>query len=236
MVIVGKTGEYPFVGFILSSKTHPDRRMEARAYGDKTKVYVLPQIGHEKDNVDYPEVDNYACISAEKISPIIESQKCITNACEESFLRRLQKSVIVGFNGHMCKRCMANIRDGMRPEIAMDSTLFEFRGVPGDARVGGIVYRDGEREFGILGINDSDRLEKRIKAYQLENNLGVYTCIKNTNLDNFVEIPNVTCPEELANYLCSGMILGLEKVISSGVTILRGGNFYTGVCNLPKSL
>jgi IMP cyclohydrolase len=215
-VIIGQTGENPFIGFILASKSHKHRRMETRICGDKTKVYVLPKRGFENDNIEYPEVDNYACISAQNIIRL----KGI-----------LEIPVMIGFNGHMCKRCMANIEDGMKPEIAIDSTLFEFRGAPADARIGGIIYVNGSKQLGILGINDSDKMEKRIKTYPLEKNQGIYTCIKNTDLDNFFNLPKIYNPEELAKYFCRNLISNLEYVISAGACILRDGKFYAGVYN-----
>jgi len=165
LVVIGKTGKDPFVGFVLASGSLPYRKMEARdsKKGDK-KVYILPRAGHEGDNILYPDVDNYAGIIAKKIPLIGELPEEIGGSVLRAVLVDLKKYAMVSFNGHMCKRCMANLEAGMKPEMALDSTLFEFRGLPGDARVGGVVYIEGTNEIGYLGINDLDKMDKRIKA------------------------------------------------------------------------
>ena len=220
LVVIGMTGQNPFMGFVLASKTHNRRRMELRVCDNKFKVYVLPQPGFEKDNIEHPDVDNYACLIAGKVP----------------FLPEEERYRIVGFNGHMCKRCMANLEDGMKPEIAIDSTLFEFRGAPGDARVGGIVYKKNNKPMGIIGINDSDRIEKRIKAYELIDGKGIYTCIKDTGRDSYIKLPEITDSNELASYISNNMMEGLEHVIASGVCILKGNQFEIGVYNKPNNL
>lgn len=234
LVVIGKTGKDLFAGFVLASGSLPYRRMEARCGKDrKKKIYVIPRMGHEEDNIKHPDVDNYACVIGSKISKIKEMPQDITGSVTQEILADLKKYAIVSFNGHMCKRCMANIEDGMQPEIALDSTLFEFRGLKDDARIGGVIYVDEGLEMGFLGINDIDRVEKRIKGYKLRNNLGVYTYVKDTSLEKEVEIPTFDSANDLSRYISTEMIPNAEKVLAGGVCILRKNEFETGFYNTP---
>ena len=217
LVVIGKTGSAPFAGFVLASTTLPYRRMELRnGNPDEKKIHTFPLEGHEADNIKFPDVDNYSCVIAKKIPLPRDSY------------------AIVSFNGHMCKRTMANIEDGMKPFLALDSTLFEFRGLPKDARVGGVVYVESGVEQAFLGINDADKGEKRVKRHVLEENTAIYTFVRDTSLDNIVRIPALADASELAKYIAKEMIPGIEKVIAAGVFILKDGEFETGIYNTPK--
>jgi len=211
LVVIGKTGTDPFVGFVLASGSLPYRRMEIKECLDK-KIYVLPREGYERYNIDYPEVDNYACIIGSKTS--------------------LERPFISGFNGHMCKRCADNIKDGMRPEMALDSTLFEFRGAPKDARIGGVVYFDNENYLGFLGINDRDRMEKRVKGHKLEDNSARLIYVTDTSDERKVEVPYFNNASDLAKFLTQ-IMPGMEKVLAGGVCVLREKEMELGVHNIP---
>jgi IMP cyclohydrolase len=214
LVVVGKSNGSPFVGFLLASRSLPYRKMELIDNNLQKKVVVFPQEGHEEDNLLYPEVDNYSCLIASEI-PVIKKPP-------------IYKKTIVGFNGNMCKRCVGNLKDGMNPFLALDSTLFEFRGAPGDARIGGIVQVFDGCEEAYLGVNDVDSRDKRIKGFSLENNKGFYTCCKNTSLENSVALPSLSSPEELARHIATKMIPGIDCVSATSVLMLREGNFDFG--------
>ena len=125
LVVIGKTGKNPFVGFVLASGSRPYRRMESRIKEKELekRVYVMPREGHESDNIKYPDVDNYACIIGKEIPKISSLPSNIIKKLDRDIeidLIGMKKYAIVSFNGHMCKRCMHNISDGMGPEIALE--------------------------------------------------------------------------------------------------------------------
>ena len=97
--------------------------------------------------------------------------------------------------------------------------------------MGGIVYVDNDKEMGYIGINDIDRMEKRIRGYKLEDNLGIYTHVKNTSLETKIEIPHFDSANDLAKYISTEMVKDMEKVLAGGVCILEGKEFKTGIYN-----
>jgi len=215
-VVVGKTGNDPFVGFILASKSLRNRRLEIRRCENSEKIYVFPARGFELDNINYPEVDNYACVISEQVP-------------------NPQSRLLVGFNGHMAKRCAHNILDGMNPFLALDSTLFEFRGSRGDARVGAVVYASPAGEVAAyFGINDIDRMEKRVKKINLESNRASYLCVSDTSQENLTDIPQDVSSDQLADFIANGMIPNLEKLIAVGVCVLRKNGQDLSVYNTFK--
>lgn len=233
MVVIGKTGKDPFVGFVLASGSLPYRKMEKSKDG-KAKVYVLPREGHESDNVTHPDVDNYACIIGQSIPKIRQIPSGIDNINLQKILTSARKQTIVVFNGHMCKRCMANIEDGMSPFVALDHTLCEFRGMKKDARTGGVLYIDEGIEGGFLGINDIDRMEKRVKYCELQENSCTGVCAADTSLEIKASIPAFSSAQDLARFVSVDMVPGIEKVLAGGVCVVRGKDFETGVYNTPN--
>jgi len=207
-LVIGMNEQHPFMGFILASKSLGNRRLEVRDFADSKRIYVFPAKGHELDNIRYPEVDNYACIILQKTIP-------------KEKLTKVSR-FLVGFNGHMAKRCTENILDGMNPFLALDSTLFEFRGLRGDARIGGVISEDSKGNFSAyLGINDTDRIEKRIRKIDLQPSRVRYVSIKDTSKEEQVEVPCGLSSEQLAEFLAARMIPNLENLIATGICILK---------------
>src|SRR3989339_859098 len=155
IVGVGMHQGRQFVSFTLTSKSIPYR--ELRVNEKKRRINVYPRTGFEDHptNKD-PEVDNYACITAGEFRGDIWA---------------------ISFNGHMCKRTNYNLLEGMSPSMALDLTLMDFRGLPGDARISAIAHspkpvprsdRDYREPSFWLGTNDTERREKRIAGYPNE--------------------------------------------------------------------
>lgn len=231
--MIGKTGEDPFVGFVLASNSLPYRKMECRESENKKRIYVLPREGYESDNIKFPEVDNYAGIIGEIIPRIKNLPGDISGSVLFETLIGMKKHAMIAFNGHMAKRCMSNIKDGMKPNIALDSTLFEFRGMPKDPRIGGVIYIDGDEIESYIGVNDADRSEKRITPHRLSPNLGIYTYASDTSIDRKINLPIFNNASELVKFISTEMIDGIEKVLAGGVCVKRGEEFETAVYNTP---
>ncbi|MBU4511661.1 hypothetical protein KKD19_00235 [Patescibacteria group bacterium] len=82
MVSLGLWEGRPFVGFTLASRSLPFRKLQIRE--QEGRIYVMPRKGHLRDNVEYPEVDNYGCVV--------------------SLEDKTHGNVLVACNGHMTKR------------------------------------------------------------------------------------------------------------------------------------
>ncbi|MBR9691156.1 hypothetical protein GOV06_00045 [Candidatus Woesearchaeota archaeon] len=219
IVGVGVYHQKPLVSFTLASKSIPYR--ELRANAKKGKINVFPRKGYESHSTNQdPEVDNYSCIRSGKVED-------------------LGSIYMVTFNGHMCKRTAKNIQDNMRPEIALDLTLLEFRGLPNDARIGGVSSLDREGNINLyLGTNDIEKKEKRICAYpnkrreNLEDRL-FFIYDKDTDLEKEFKLnTSVDDPENIAEYIHKN-IIGEEMLfgIGTGVALFDEGEFRLGVYN-----
>ena len=229
IVGVGEHLGNPLVFYGLVSRSKPYR--ELRLNLEKRRVNVFPKLGYENHptNTD-PEVDNYACIKAGRLG-------------EDLFLTT--------FNGHMTKRTHQNLVDGLNPFIALDLTLLEFRGLPGDSRIGGIAYSPKPREKSDpeyksnsywLGVHDMKRKEKRISAYpnnrqtSLENKV-VFVCNQDTEFEKTLALPTKELtPEELAKYIHQNILGGdLLFNLSTAVGLVKQRSFEFGVYNQPVS-
>ena len=218
IVGVGTHKGNPLVSFILSSKSIPYRELRVNEKGGK--INVFPKEGYENHPTNQdPEVDNYSCIRTGKT--------------------KSGDYYMVTFNGHMCKRTEANIKDGINPLIALDLTLLEFRGARNDARIGGVSFRDKDGDISLyLGMNDADKCEKRICAYPNERVQSIDDKIlfiydKGTDLEKIHKL-NIsdTSATELAAFLHHN-IIGEEILfgIATGVAIMKGTEFELGVYN-----
>lgn len=207
----------PLVVFTLASKSVPFR--EFRINPVKKKINVFPKKGYESHETNQdPEVDNYSCIRAGQLP---DSSK-----------------YAIAFNGHMCKRVEANLKDGLNPLMALDLTLLEFRGLYHDARIGCIAYRDAKGTVFFLGTNDTERAEKRVCRYpndrvsSLEDSV-VFIHDTDTRFEKVHRIrTGEVSPEGVARYLHSGLFDGkAEHNISTGVALLNQGEITLGVYN-----
>lgn len=210
----------PLVSFTLASKSIPFR--EFRVNQEKGRINVFPKTGYEDhpSNQD-PEIDNYSCIRT-------------------GFFPN-EGPYLVVFNGHMCKRTEANLRDGLSPMMALDLTLLDFRGAPHDARIGGISLKDAMGwKKSYLGMHDSDKGEKRVCSYPnervptLEETL-VFIYDKDTDLEKTYQLPStLTSAADLAEDLHKN-IIGQEILfgVATGVAVMREGRFDLGVYNHP---
>lgn len=220
IVAVGSVGNNILASFTLASKSIPYR--ELRVNFVKKKVNVYPRVGYESHPTNQdPEVDNYACIRAGQL--------------------RSGDWYAVSFNGHMCKRTEANLKDGLNPIMALDQTLLEFRGLKNDARIGavGIQSPDGRNKI-YLGTNDTDRGEKRICAYPNErikdiSNKLLFIYDKNTDFENVFPLTNPPeNPSDLAAFIHNN-IIGKEISfgIATAVAVIGQGGVNLGVYNAP---
>lgn len=223
IVGIGNYKSKPLVFFTLASQSSPYR--ELRIDKKKDKINVYPKKGYEEHKTNQnPEIDRYACIVTAK---------------------NQSHAWIVGFNGHMAKRTSKNIEDGLNPFMALDSTLFEFRGLKNDARIGAVAYcplkKDSKNQDSYwLGINDTERKEKRIAGYPnerhitLENKL-LFVYDKDTRIESSFDLKKEgLSAKELARYIHEN-IIGQEIYfgLATGVALLEENGFSLGVYN-PK--
>ncbi len=247
IVGVGDFKGNPLVSFTLASRSIPYRKLVSNAGKRKINVFPRDEKKDHSTNQD-PEVDNYACIMGRHMQLIdsvpLEIQDANGSIAQEYFsmiVPFLKYHFLVASNGHMCKRCMDNLVNGMPLNIAIDSTLHEFRGASNDARIIAAAKRkyDGSVSY-CLGINDKDRGEKRVLSYpnQRVNNLTnrlVYVYDRNTDFENIFDLndaPPIGSLDDLAKYIHQN-IIGEEISfgVATGIGILENKEFRFGVYN-----
>jgi len=235
--IVG-TGEHkgrPIVSFTLASKSIPFRRLTINPEQTKVNVFPLSSFAAHPTNQN-PEVDKYACLVTKSIPQVPKIPQDISGSVLQEVLSGLQNKVMIAFNGHMSKRALNNMRDGMPPQIALDSTLFEFRGAKNDARIAAAAYQDyaGDRAY-FLGVNDADSGEKRVKRYPAIHDRLFFIYDKKTTFESkfgFLDTAE-TSAEGLAKYIHEN-IVGEEILFGQGTAVgilTDNGKFELGVFN-----
>ena len=220
IVGVGMYNSRPLVSFTLASESKPYRELRVSPKGDRINVFPRPGYENDQSNTD-PDVDNYACIVAGTVPA-------------------LGASFLVAFNGHMSKRTAYNLKDNMNPLMALDQTLLEFRGLHHDARIGGVSYVNSNGVSLYLGVNNTDKQEKRVCAYPngrrpcLENRL-LYIFDRDTDLEKECVLPpDVLTPDYLARWIHENIRGGaLPYGAATGVALLVGQKPVFGVHNLP---
>jgi IMP cyclohydrolase len=215
IVGLGLHSDLPFVFFTLASRSIPFRKLditEEKKGAVKVNVFAIPGYEQSEGNENV-EVDNYACLKGGTISD--------------------NKMAAVSFNGHMCKRVFANLKNGVPPNYAMDMALLDFKGMPRDARIGAAIVQ-GKNLDAVIGIDDVDSGDHRIKKMALRNNLAFFVYDKNTSIASEHNIrTSIQNPSEFAEYLHHN-IIGREIEFGAGTGVIifnPRGDLSVGVYN-----
>lgn len=221
---VGVAGNYdgkPFVGFVLASRSEPDRKLVVDE--KRKRVWVAPgeDVTTKLKEGDFTAIDNlYACLIG--------------------FYDHLGKAAAVSFNGRMSNRAEAMIGAGYDLEKAMGGILHVFIPNPGDPRIGVIAYFEEGAEPAkpkfCWGVHDRTNPELpyfSVSTAETGENQASYTALASPDHAHDLNLEKGMSLNRLSQFLFDN-ILGPEPEFGCGaaVCMIDGNEFRFGVHNL----
>ena len=213
VVVVGMYENRPFAGFILSSRTEPDRTLSIEE--EKRKVWVSPgeSLREKISERPFESVDDlYACLIG--------------------FYDTKKNPTVTSFNGRMSNRVKAMMEAGESAEASLRQILPVFPPIPRDPRIGAVLSMgDSGKPYFYFGVYDRTA-EPYLAVQQVTTSPNSARYI---SLDDFSNIPEIKLAgsrnlDELSRQIFD-KILGTpdEFGCGSAVCMIDGKEFKFGV-------
>jgi len=221
---VGVAGNYdgkPFVGFVLASRSEPDRKLAVDK--EKNRVWVAPgkDVTAKLEEGDFTAVDNlYACLIG--------------------FYDKGNKPTAVSFNGRMGNCVERMMRAGEPARLAMAQILPVFVPQENDPRIGVVAHFYGESGqplfcWGVYDRADESSTYLSVEETQIGANKALYVPLTSCRDFGKLDLDIGSSLDELSQQLFE-KILGAPPEFGCGaaVCMIDGNGFMFGVYNLRK--
>lgn len=219
--VAGRYDSRAFVGFVLASKSEPDRKLVIDK--ERNRVWVAPgeDVTAKLKAGDFTAVDNlYACLIG-----FYDSEK---------------RPAAVAFNGRMSNRAEAMVAAGYDVQKSMMGILHVFAPNSGDPRIGVIAYLEegaGPHKF-CWGVHDRANPELpyfSVSTAETDDNQASYTALASPDHAQSLDLKKGMSLDELARHIFYE-ILGTKPEFGCGaaVCLIDGNEFRFGVHNLKR--
>lgn len=211
--IVGMYEGKPFAGFILSSRSEPDRSLRI----EENKVWVVPGVSLKEKIAERPfeAVDDlYACLIG--------------------FYDVKGNPAAVSFNGRMSNRVRAMMQIGNTAESSLRQLLPVFPPIPGDPRIGAVISIDETGKpsfhFGVYDRTHGPYLA--VQEIKPDSSSASYISIDDCKIISEISLDRAVNLDELSLHLFD-KILGVPAEFGCGaaVCMIDGKDFRFGLYN-----
>ena len=213
--VIGNYEGTMFAGFILSSQSEPDRKLELDK--ERNRIWVTPgeELQRKIEDKPYTATENlYACLIG--------------------FHDSLGNPVSVAFNGRMSNRIEATMkRMGDSAESSLIKTLSDFPPKENDPYIGAVIAMDNNRPSCYFGVHDrNDKPYFLIQGVEVETNKALYIALTSCRDIKELTLDKVNDNNELAQQLFEN-ILGIPPKYGcgAGVCMIKNNAFDLGVYN-----
>ena len=217
---VGVIGNYDgsfFTGFVLSSRSEPDRRLELDR--ERNRIWVAPgeKLQNKIQKEPYTAIENlYPCLIG--------------------FFDNRGNPVSGSFNGRMNNRLEAMMKIGETAESSLRQILSVFPPIKNDPRIGSVAYLDGNEPSCYFGVYDrTEPPYLSVQKVEVERGHALYIALTSCRDINEIKLGKVANPDELARKLFENILpIPPEYGCGAGVCIIDNSapsGFEVGVYN-----
>jgi hypothetical protein len=216
--VAGRYDSRAFVGFVLASKSEPDRKLDIDK--ERNRVWVAPggDVTAKLKARNFTAIDNlYACLIG--------------------FYDSKKRPAAVAFNGRMSNRAEAMVAAGYGVQKSMRGILHVFAPNPGDPRIGVIAYLEEGAEshkfcWGVHDMASQGLPYFSVSTAETDDNQASYTALASPDQSHMLELEKGMSLDELSQFLFE-RILGNPPEFGCGaaVCLIDGNEFRFGVHN-----
>ena len=215
--VIGNYDGKLFTGFILSSRSEPDRRLELDR--KRNRIWVAPGEELQKKIQEEP----YTAI--ENLYP-----------CLIGFVDKRGNPVSTSFNGRMNNRVEAMMKKGETAESSLRQILPVFPPIENDPRIGAVAYLDGDKAscyFGVYDIAEDTYL--LVRKVEVDPGHALYIALTSCRDTNEIKLGKAADADEIAQQLFEDILsIPPEYGCGAGVCIIDSSapsGFELGVYN-----